>query len=435
MLHMNKGTVAIIAIVVMLFCAGTLYLFKPTQVNSAQWQKSYSLYSNQPYGLSIFKDLLEHQYSTEAINICDGLCPLPQGDATGYSYIYVGSFFYRAQAFIDELIDFNRRGGQVVFISEDYHLEIDSVTMYAELKSHEADEATLSSQDQGEFTFRHVMYDLDSTIEKNYFAPNELDTIDAVTIDTLLTIQDTIAVFSSIQTAQVQFSFHTLPAMFANVTMKYGDGLRHFNYFVDRIAAQQIIEYSSDTLLLGGHNNERDRSPKLKKRASSDGGFILLDSPENNVPDEYSAAFNPIQFIFANPSLKWSYLIILIGAVSYIYFKGKRRQQAIPTLAANENTSLEFVDTISDLFRSQNNPSQLVNHMEENLKQFIKRKYFINSNENNYAKRITQKTKIDEEEIKTLFKRLEAAKNNVRFREEQLINLNQTIEEFYKKCQ
>ena len=128
-------------------------------------------------------------------------------------------------------------------------------------------------------------------------------------------------------------------------------------------------------------------------------------------------------------------MIILIGGLTYIYFTGKRRQQAIPTLEVNKNTSVEFVDTLSDLFRSQNNPSRLVDHIEENLKQFIKRKYFIDSNSADYYKRVSQKSKIDEEEISTLFKRIEAAKNNMRFREEQLVNLNQTIEEFYKKCQ
>ena len=187
------------------------------------------------------------------------------------------------------------------------------------------------------------------------------------------------------------------------------------------------MKEKSETLLLDTEDN--------KFKASTDKESILLDTEDNIISGNGESAFNPIQIIFTNPAFKWAYLLILIGSVSYIYFKGKRRQQAIPTLATNENTSLEFVDTLSDLFRSQNTPSRLVEHMEENVEQFINRKYFININSVDYIKRISQKSKIDEVEISTLFKRIKAAKNNVRFREEQLINLNQTIEEFYKKCQ
>ena len=431
---MNKRTVAIIALLVLLIGAGIMALFKPKQVNSAKWNKSYSLYSDQPYGLSVFKGLLEHKYSPEAVNICDGLCPLPEGDARGFSYIYVGSYFYRAQSYIDKLVDFTNRGGRVLIISEHFHLEMDSIPINSELKSHETDEVILRSANDNEFTFKHIMFELDSTIDKSYYAPYKLDTIDAVSIDTLLTIEDSIAVFSTIHSERGHFTIHSLPAMFSNVSMKYGDGLRHFNYSIN-YSDQQHGEYASDTLLLDSQYNQKVRSSKQKRRSSSNDDSVLLDSDENNVPGEYSAAFNPIQFIFANPSLKWSYLIILIGGLTYIYFTGKRRQQAIPTLEVNKNTSVEFVDTLSDLFRSQNNPSRLVDHIEENLKQFIKRKYFIDSNSADYYKRVSQKSKIDEEEISTLFKRIEAAKNNMRFREEQLVNLNQTIEEFYKKCQ
>ena len=152
-------------------------LFKPKQVNSSKWNKSYSLYSDQPYGLSVFKGLIEHKYSPAAVNICDGLCPLPEGDARGFSYIYVGSYFYRAQSYIDKLVDFTNRGGRVLIISEHFHLEMDSIPINSELKSHETDEVILRSANNDEFTFKHIMFELDSTIDKSYYSPYNLSLI------------------------------------------------------------------------------------------------------------------------------------------------------------------------------------------------------------------------------------------------------------------
>ena len=148
----------------------------------------------------------------------------------------------RDRSYIDKLVDFTNRGGRVLIISEHFHLEMDSIPINSELKSHETDEVILRSANDNEFTFKHIMFELDSTIDKSYYAPYKLDTIDAVSIDTLLTIEDSIAVFSTIHSELGHFTIHSLPAMFSNVSMKYGDGLRHFNYSINYLSLIHISE-------------------------------------------------------------------------------------------------------------------------------------------------------------------------------------------------
>lgn len=427
---MSRKTVIIILTITLIIIGLVFTIFKPKKINSAKWAKTYSLSSDQPYGLSVFKELLNHQYSPEAIKICDGLCELPEGDAHGYSYLYIGDNFFRPQNYLNKLIDFSKRGGRVLIVSELMYLNIDTVTIDTEYKYVNSDGVTLQSSDGLDFSYKHVIFGLDSTSDKSFYSIAPLNSFPTIAIDTIISIQDTMSIFNIVNMDSAQLLLHTLPDMFANVTMKYGDGLRHYNYVMNykpQSTYDNSMKEKSETLLLDTEDN--------KFKASTDKESILLDTEDNIISGNGESAFNPIQIIFTNPAFKWAYLLILVGSVSYIYFKGKRRQQAIPTLATNENTSLEFVDTLSDLFRSQNTPSRLVEHMEENVEQFINRKYFININSVDYIKRISQKSKIDEVEISTLFKRIKAAKNNVRFREEQLINLNQTIEEFYKKCQ
>ena len=414
-------------------------LFKPEQVSDSDWDKSFSISSDEPYGLSIFKGLLDHSYDEGTVVVCEGYCDLPDGDASGYGYLYIGLDYWADSSYFAELVDFSSRGGQVLLIADYMYARGEHYTLETGWAIDSIREAALMS-DSEIFRFEHTMKQLDSTEYISVYAPDIIDSLKQLKVDTILSIQDSVPVYTSVSHGADVIYLHTLVEMFSNVSLKYGDGLDHYNYvmnYIGHIDQRSLSEpYASaqqtrDTLLL-----QNDHGIYLSKRASmSKVDTLLFDSVDNYKSDDSYSGFNPIAFIFSNQALKWSYFLILLGAISYIYFRGKRRQAAIPTLAQNENTSLEFVETLSHLFRLQNKPSYLSDHMEDNIKQYIKRKYYIDSNTHNYIEKVSRKSKVTEEEISLLFKRISAAKNNPRFREEQLVNLNKAIEEFYNKCQ
>lgn len=64
---------------------------------------------------------------------------------------------------------------------------------------------------------------------------------------------------------------------------------------------------------------------------------------------------HPLTYILKQPALAWAWYILVGMAGAWLFFRGKRRQQIIPVLPKNENSSYQFIDTIANLhFRERN---------------------------------------------------------------------------------
>ncbi|HNP95148.1 MAG TPA: hypothetical protein PKJ63_05950 [Cyclobacteriaceae bacterium] len=61
-------------------------------------------------------------------------------------------------------------------------------------------------------------------------------------------------------------------------------------------------------------------------------------------------AQTPLRFILSQESLSWAYYLVIGALLLFILFEGKRKQRIIPIIPPLQNTSLEFVSTISNLY-------------------------------------------------------------------------------------
>jgi hypothetical protein len=61
-------------------------------------------------------------------------------------------------------------------------------------------------------------------------------------------------------------------------------------------------------------------------------------------------AGTPLRFILSNEPLAWAYYISIAALALFIVFETKRTQRIIPVIKPLENTSLEFVHTIGNLY-------------------------------------------------------------------------------------
>ena len=135
------------------------------------------------------------------------------------------------------------------------------------------------------------------------------------------------------------------------------------------------------------------------------------------------------------PALKWAYFISVFGLLLFVASRGKRKQRIIPNLPINENTSLEYIQTLSELYRSQYQHDKLAKHLQIIFTQWVKKKYYLTPDDPKYIAKISQKSKIAEEQINSLLNRLDKAVGNKRFGAEQLTNLHTDLNQFYNNCQ
>ena len=145
---------------------------------------------------------------------------------------------------------------------------------------------------------------------------------------------------------------------------------------------------------------------------------------------------SPIQYILKERSLRSAYLLLVGALLVYVLFKLKRKQNIIPTIEPNNNSSLEFLETVSKLYLRQNKHSKFIKHYEHSFIHFIKDKYFVSSPEINsrYINQVAIKSEIESDKIQEIFDEFVRAKGSCSYTSDELIALHKKIEYFYKNC-
>lgn len=143
-----------------------------------------------------------------------------------------------------------------------------------------------------------------------------------------------------------------------------------------------------------------------------------------------------LQFILDHPPLAWSMLLLLLGAVLYGVFKGKRMQKIIPAAESKENTSLGYINTLASLYLQENKHAKLVKLKERTFLNFIAEHYYITSKEvdDKFLNKVAVKSQIEKEKIAEIFTLIRKLEQAHEVTDGDLISLHQKIEYFYKKC-
>ena len=113
---------------------------------------------------------------------------------------------------------------------------------------------------------------------------------------------------------------HSNPYLFTNISMTKREGFQYAENVLKHLPPGRI---QWDRYNLEWHNDNND----------DDGG------------DERRSV---LEFIMQHPPLYWALFLLLIGALLYIVFKGKRTQPLVPAIDVKENTSLQYIESHVD---------------------------------------------------------------------------------------
>lgn len=155
--------------------------------------------------------------------------------------------------------------------------------------------------------------------------------------------------------------------------------------------------------------------------------------------DEYYKPFrvnssSPIQVILAIKALRAAYWTLLIGLILYVFTNIRRRQRAIPVLAAKTNLSLDFVQTIGLLFHNRKDHKDLVKKIFAVFAEHVTSKYFIHIDFSaETCKKLANKSGVSEKTVTQLFDRYKVLSNKEQVHEDELFRFNSLIETFYRE--
>lgn len=164
------------------------------------------------------------------------------------------------------------------------------------------------------------------------------------------------------------------------------------------------------------------------------GGAILWDEYYKAGRLSFSS---PLQFVISNPNLKWAWFIGLFGMIAYLLFNGRRIQRIIPIIKPPINSSIDFAQTIANLYLNNGTHKDILEKRVIFLFEYIRTNLHIQTDELSepILANIASRSGIEVEEIIQLFMLIELLRSKEEISEKELKRITERIDRFYKQSQ
>lgn len=218
---------------------------------------------------------------------------------------------------------------------------------------------------------------------------------------------------------------HSQPFLFTNKVMMTKEGKSYAENLFSNLPKgntywHQIAGKFSDRYLA----RRPDGSEKNNREGKPDSG------------DYRSRRKSPLDFILNNAALRWALYLTLAGLLFYFIFQSKRRRRIVPSAEKRANSSIEFVDTVSQMYFQEKRHDKLIRHQEFLFMNYIRNKYQIHSGkvDTQFIEKLERKSGINRDQFMPILKSFAYARKNQNISNDFLIKLHTNIENFYENC-
>ncbi|WP_143307769.1 DUF4350 domain-containing protein [Chitinophaga vietnamensis] len=152
------------------------------------------------------------------------------------------------------------------------------------------------------------------------------------------------------------------------------------------------------------HNNNNEALAHQLSYMDQVAANIYWDDYYSAQHSARSGAFTEWQVLMRYPAMRWALWLIVLLMLLYVIFESKRRQRIIPDKPALANTSLEFVDALGQLYYQQHDNYNLAHKMILHLLEYIRNRYYINTNALNeqFVETLSRKASLPDSDIREL---------------------------------
>lgn len=137
-----------------------------------------------------------------------------------------------------------------------------------------------------------------------------------------------------------------------------------------------------------------------------------------------------LRVLFQHKSLRFAWYTLLFGLILYIIFYGKRKQRIVPIIEPIENTSVEYIETVGNLYFQENNHTQLIDKQIKYALYFIRSEWHIPTQniDEEFKKRLQQKTQAEDRIIKEFIHFIHHFDVQHKYSQNDLLHFNQLLE-------
>ncbi len=367
--------------------------FEIKNIPDVKWQERYDYEDKEPMGLYVFKEVVTRYFED-----VDSKIQKRYNDTTATN----GLYFYGLNSYnhlnIDSVINISSKGNDVFIFSEYFPYDLNDT-----IDNYYTSEYQFSDSVSFNFTNNNLAFDSVLTyhfVDEEFSIQNEghnlLNEINGYNDEhNLVSANDSLILMLSIPIGKGNIYYHVLPQLFFNYSYRQPQIFNYTERVLSHLAPDYIVFLNTLTSV--------ERPP----------------------------AEHPLQFIMSSPPLKTAYYLFVIGLFLYAIFGGKRKQKSIPITDKNENTSLEYIETVSQLFYQQAQHEKLVAHMKTVFFHKMEQKYFIKKDHPDYLEILTKKSKIPKADLQYILDRFRNLDEKYTFRDDQLVSLNKRLDQIY----
>lgn len=304
------------------------------------------------------------------------------------SYVFINSSFTMQDAELKYLLNFVGLGNNVFISAERFSYNLmDTLGIKSDMQYNSADTIyTLTDYKKKEYAISPLYYRAKLNADSCKL-PIRVLGVSNINKDT---------VFMQVRYGCGNFYFHTVPTAFTNINMldlgKYDFGFRCLSYLP--------------------YNNS-----------------VIWDEYQTQGPVN-----NLFQEMLKSHPLKIALLLIIVGFGLFIIFRAKRTQRVIPIIKAPVNSSIEFLDTISNLFYKKMDTKSIVEKRHAFLLDFIRKNYYMTTEhlDAEFIKNLSAKSTMEPEKLEKLFALYKDISTLYYIPNDTFLKYNSILEEFYK---
>lgn len=385
------------------------------------WTETYKQSSEEPYGTSLLTKLLVPYFGKGNFTVGNKALSkaLSNSEQSGIkNYLFIGDRLFLGDADTDTLLAFVEKGNNAFIAAPYIPHELDNALGFDSCGTSESMTGIQTDSiiqlnffhpdlcSSTPYEYRYAYKGVCTRYEWNYFITN--DTCRYLpAIQCLGYLQPEKPDFIRIAYGKGFFYFHFNPLVFTNYSLLEAPHLEYTGKVFSHLPPGKT------------YWDELSRVPGPTRRELQDPGK------------------GPLHYLLSQEPIRWAWYTMLGLILTYFLFRAMRRQRVIPVILPNENTSLEFVQTVGELYYQQSDHQKLCMQKMKLFLLFIRNRYYLTTNQLNEAliKAIATKSQVAIEDVSKIFTLYAAYQNTVVAVDQgELIAFHKALEHFYRTC-
>ncbi len=391
----------IYALILITIVVATIKIIQPKPIN---WNESYSATDKIPFGSFILNDLLPEAFPNQEILTNNDPIFESEIETNTSNWIFINADF-ALDEFETEILNNKVSLGDVAFVSarqisgafaDSLNLSITNSFPFIDPNATSLDSLITNSVNFTNKNIRKVGgWSFPRTLTESYITSFDTSRTTILGYNAKNQVN-----YIKIDSGDGYYLIHTNPFLFTNYYLRDTD---RYDY------AFKALSYLNDVVILW------DEYYKAGRLSFS----------------------SPLQFIISNPNLKWAWFIGLFGMIAYLIFNGRRLQRIIPIIKPPINSSIDFAQTIANLYLNNGTHKEILEKKVIFLLEYIRTNLHIQTDEisESILSNIASRSGIEVEEINQLFKLIELLRSKEEISEKELKRITERIDRFYKQSQ